>query len=385
LPYQATQNPPETPKNAYHLIKSELVYFIMDQRESTTAVPTDEQLQLEACRIVFGSEVLSTSPLSSTPSWLRDLIMSDDSLALEAQLGRIRSQAENGIHRLQINGKDNIFEECPLETQLHEYVKARRFLGLTATDDELQLEACNILGRTEESSSTPSDDVANFLVRLIYGSTGWLAPFRQRAHLPRSEDMADVNTRSKDPTTIDSTIHNYCRLEAELAEYVKTQRSLGIEPSDADLQKQARIIIYEFDDGWNQTAADNIDWLNAFKQRHIVSSDSLAPSLAGTSTLTLESVAPQRWSFSQPMPDFVSPSAGLSASRPGYQGPSSSLSRGSRHFKVGAFFHDANCYKRLARELGRYVASTMSRNNPNRHVPSDEELQHQARWILYDE
>jgi hypothetical protein len=49
------------------------------------------------------------------------------------------------------------------------------------------------------------------------------------------------------------------------------------------------------------------------------------------------------------------------------------------------FLNDANCYRRLAKELKRWVAGTMSVNNPNRHVPSDEELQHQARWILYDE
>jgi hypothetical protein len=49
------------------------------------------------------------------------------------------------------------------------------------------------------------------------------------------------------------------------------------------------------------------------------------------------------------------------------------------------FFNDANCYRRLARELGRYAAATMSPNNPNYHVPTDQELQHQARWILYDE
>ena len=136
-----------------------------------------------------------------------------------------------------------------METELHEFVKARRLLGLTAMDSELQVEACNIIGRMEESSNHPSDEVANLLLRLIYGSTTWLAGFRQRAVLPRSEDVGDEANRSKDKTKIDSTIHNYSRLESELAEYVRNQRSMGNEPSDADLQKQARLIIYEFDDG----------------------------------------------------------------------------------------------------------------------------------------
>ncbi|KAJ0300803.1 hypothetical protein Brms1b_012685 [Colletotrichum noveboracense] len=27
----------------------------------------------------------------------------------------------------------------------------------------------------------------------------------------------------------------------------------------------------------------------------------------------------------------------------------------------------------------------MSPNNPNSHIPTDEEIRHQARWVLYDD
>lgn len=37
-------------------------------------------------------------------------------------------------------------------------------------------------------------------------------------------------------------------------------------PSDAELQHQARIIIYDDDDPWNQTSADNAEWLIRFKR-----------------------------------------------------------------------------------------------------------------------
>ncbi|KAG5813946.1 hypothetical protein H9Q71_003487 [Fusarium xylarioides] len=48
--------------------------------------------------------------------------------------------------------------------------------------------------------------------------------------------------------------------------------------------------------------------------------------------------------------------------------------------QAGAFFlTDANCYRRLFRELTTFVKSIMSPNNPNYHVPTDAELQHQAR------
>ncbi|KAK3940670.1 hypothetical protein QBC46DRAFT_341340 [Diplogelasinospora grovesii] len=405
-PFEATQGSPESARNAYELIKGELMFYIHNEHEDKGRMPTDEQLQLEACRIIFGSEVLSKQmiPSNNTPSWLRDLILcSSEQVAQQARLAPIRSQLDSGQAQLKINGKDNIFEDDPMEVELHEYVKARRLLGLTAMDSELQVEACNIIGRMEESSNHPSDEVANFLLRLIYSSTKWLADFRQRAVLPRSEDLADEAKRSKDPNTIDSTIHNYSRLESELAEYVRNQRSMGIEPSDAALQKQARIIIYEFDDGWNQTAADNIDWLNAFKQRH-VSTDPTAAAMAITSPLTISSVTKSNnnnnYLSRSLLPLFLPSTSGNIGSQSGLcsrLGSMSSVGEGSgggggsrttspSAVKIGVhFLNDANCYRRLARELGRYVASVMSPNNPNCHVPSDEELQHQARWILYDD
>jgi hypothetical protein len=347
--------------------------------DKTGELPTDEMLQLEGCRIIFASEILSLRGISSTDSWLRDLIMSSDDLSLKARVGPLRGPAENRLAKLKINGKDNLFEDCALEKQLSEFVKTKRLLGLTAMDDELQEEACIIVGRIEEVSTTPSDIIANWLVRMIITSTKWLANFRQRAHLPRSEEIADEHERSTDPTTIDSTIYNYSRLERELAVYTESQRVLGLEPSDNDLQRQARIIIYEFDDGWNQTAADNIDWLNAFKQRHL-------PSLASQSS-TSSSLSSTGFDKCPRVPSMasVAPLAGTTLQVARHSNPARNSTE-PRILKTAPFFlNDANCYRRLERELSRYVTLTMSPNNPNQHVPTDDELRHQARWILYDE
>ncbi len=408
LPFVATSQAPGTPRNAYDLLKSELVYFVQTQRDAGKN-PTDEELQLEACRIVFGSEVLSKNDLSSTPSWMRDLVMSSSTIAFHAQLSPIRTHADSRMSVLKINGKDNIFEDCTLEIQLRDFVRARRLLGVTAMDEELQVEACKIIGRIEESSAEPSDDVANFLVRLILASRSWLSDFRQRAHLARSEDLADEKQRSKDPSTIDSTVHSYSRLESELAEYVRSQMSQGIVPDDADLQKQARIIIYEFDDGWNQTAADNLEWLTAFKNRHMrKSSSSPLPVLVpGSSPLTggsIQQTASASATIAAPdvgagalLDNLFSSTIGsgktldnvpnLFSSTTGLGKTLDSVSNlRSKNVRTSPFFlNDTNCYRRLARELTRYVQSAVSPNNPNCHVPSDEEIQHQARWILYDE
>lgn len=372
MPYVANHSPPESPRNAYELIKLELANYVVNYEEQQGRVPTDDELMVEGCRIIFASELLSLQGIATLPSWLRDIIMSSDSLAQKARFGPLRGAAENRLASLKINGKDNLFEECPMEVQLQEFVRAKKMLGLTPMDDELQEEACRIVGRVEEVSTHPSDFIANWLLRLIVSSPHWLEAFRRRAHLPRSEDVKDQVCRSTDPTLIDSTIHSYSRLEGELGDYLKAQRILGLEPTDEDLQREARLIIYEFDDGWNQTAADNVNWLASFKKRHSMAgpptTSESSPSfslLAGTQSATTETPLTKVTTKS---PDDM-----------GDLGPSSSL-------RPGPFFlNDANCYRRLAKELGRWVATTMSPNNPSSHVPTDAELQYQARWILYDE
>lgn len=372
MPYIAQQAPPESPRNAYGLIKLELAFFSSNHWDQHDQPPTDDDMTLEGCRIIFASELLSLQGIATQASWLRDIIMDSDKLTQKARFGPLRGAAENRLHILKINGKDNLFEQCPMEFQLHQFVKAKKLLGLTPMDSELQEEACRIVGRIEESCTHPSEIVANWLLRRIKCSTSWLAPFRQRESLPRSEDVKNVTIRSKDLTSIDSTIHSYSRLECELGDYLTQQRMIGKEPSDEDLQRQSRIIIYEFDDGWNQTAADNIDWLAAFRRRHPASGGQ-SSSVSGTSPAASSKLGPQSTvaTTATPAQIVASPDHALyclPTSRP-----------------IPFFLNDANCYRRLARELKRWVASVMSPNNPNRHNPTDEEIRYQARWILYDE
>lgn len=375
LPFAAGRVSPESPRNAYELIKLELAFFAANyqQQHPNDQAPSDEEMMIEACRIIFASETLSLQGIATQVSWLRDIIMADENLALKARFGPLRSTTENRLASLKINGKDNLFEECPMEQQLHEFVRAKRLLGLTAMDNELQEEACKIVGRVEEVSTNPSESVANWLVRLATFSTKWLAPFRQRASLPRTDDIKHAIIRSTDPTLIDSTIHSYSRLERELADFLRAQRSMGVEPSDEDLQRQARIIIYEFDDGWNQTAADSVFWLAGFRNRHPPSETS--PAASGISS-----------NFS-----YLRPNGSTTASTV----PSVAGVPIASHANTGQGYHElmgqrimlnqSNCYWGLEKELGRFVKSMMSPNNPNQHIPTDAELQHQSRWILHNE
>lgn len=372
----ADQSPPESPRSAYELIKLELAYFGANYWEQHQRAPTDQEMQLEGCRVIFASELLSLQGVATQNSWLRDLIMSSTAIAQRARFGPLRGAAESRLASLKINGKDNLFEECPMETQLQGFVKAKQLLGLTAMDDELREEACKIVGRVEEVCTHPSEPVANWLLRLIGASTDWLADFRRRAHLPRTEDVQDRAIRSTDPRSIDSTIHSYSRLERELTDFLRLRRSVGVEPTDEDLQRRARVIIYEFDDGWNQTAADNLHWLEAFRQRHPPEQASVGSSM----------ICPEQ-SAMQPSTATPEHARALPPVPYGHDDFSDLLKPGNNNNAkpMTSFLNDANCYLRLNKEMRRWVKSTMSPNYPNRHVPTDEELQYQARLIIYNE
>ncbi|KAI1170563.1 hypothetical protein F4777DRAFT_108860 [Nemania sp. FL0916] len=371
LPFEASQPSPGSPTNAYELLKLELQWWITGQKEDFGITPSDLEIQQEACRIVFGAEVALKGTGMSSSSWLCDLIMSSEEAKRHAAF-QPRPHGSNCLSSLRINGKSDIFENCEFEKELQDYVHAKLLLGLTAMDHELQDEACRILGRMEERSSSPAEGLANWFVRMINSSSSWLESFRQRAHLPRSEDVGDAYKRSTDPKTIDSTIHNYSRLEAELGEYLQVQRSLGNEPTDTDLQHQARIIVYEVDDEWNQTAADDKEWLGHFRERHPAKSSRPSPA-SGTS--------PPGGKHSDPLRTTAVPQKSPKSNSGHSPGGSSTSS-----LKPGArFLNDANCYRRLAKDLGRFATAAMSSNNPNPHVPTDEELKHQARWIIYDD
>ncbi|CAN8103056.1 unnamed protein product [Discula destructiva] len=357
LPFQASQTNSESPRNAYELIKLELAYWLQDRMDEAGGKVSDDDQVLEACRIIYASEVLSQNE-HPPPSWLRALFMSSSSedISRRARMGPIRSQAESCLRHLRVNGKDNIFEDCPLEQQLDDFVKARTILGLTATNEELRVEACKIIARMEESSIIPSEHIANLFLRLICKDTSWLSGFRQRVGLDPTDDSA-APLPGKGP--IDSSIHGYSQLDPELADFAKNYKATtGTYPSDEELRKHASCVVHQCQDDWKHTAANNAIWLNAFKERHFEKEsqidstdlmqnqeDAIVPGVSSASTIVVQ-------------PSFA---------------------------KHSHFFLNASCYRRLAWDLERFVAAAMSPNNPNRHVPTDEELKHQARCILYDD
>ncbi|KAI8657063.1 Homeobox domain-containing protein [Fusarium sp. Ph1] len=315
FPFRGSGTAANSPRTAYELLSLELVHFMENHYEEAGVLPRNDDVQLEACRIVFASEVLSSmeEPEANPPSsWLRDIITSNPSLSQQALFGPIRSRRENKLSSLEIKGKKNLFEECPLEAELRKFVETKQLLGqMTIENYELQHEACRVVKTIETVASKQSYDlVANWLVKIILESSHWLQGFRQRMHLPPAESpesssqplvlSADGLLRESNECILtvgndeggasafmsesrasqpfwtetspymlnDSNFHE--RLGRELRRWVSSTMSPRNPqchiPTDEELRHQARWIAYGDNDPWNQTHADNPEWLERFKQ-----------------------------------------------------------------------------------------------------------------------
>ena len=288
-------------------------------------MPNSDIMQLEACRVIIAAETMmspETSPKTTAPSWLRDLLTANENIMQQARFGRIRGKGESALSACRLDCKESLFEGCPLESQLQGLVQYQWTTNQrTLSDVELQEAACDIIlhiGR--ESVFIQTNMVTEWLLSLVRSSTEWLVNFRKRA-LEGAQD---------------------------------TDSNLPPNPQTAEEKgKQNELNLF------------NLPSLSL--QRMMIGS--LTPA-DGTS-----SPASPTW---DPMTYF--PQSGAPRARSGdfdHRPPWVKTSL--------AYFNDSNFYKWLARELGRWVVATMSPNNPNCHTPSDEELRHQARCILYNE
>ena len=96
-------------------------------------------------------------------------------------------------------------------------------------------------------------------------------PFVAKATTPSSAETNLTFDTSAPSTLGDSNC--WRRLEQALSAYIVQQKTLGHNPTDKELQDQGRLIVYDDDDPWNQTAADNQLWLSTLKFQHGIGED----------------------------------------------------------------------------------------------------------------
>ncbi|KAF3802722.1 hypothetical protein GCG54_00013956 [Colletotrichum gloeosporioides] len=228
-------------------------------------------------------------------------------------------------------------------------------------DNDLQAEACRIVTRMEEGLTVGSPDfVANWLTKLITTSTTWLYGFKKRTRLlsnteqklPAGADPSKLTDAFLGPLGL-SIAH------ASRASFPMNENgTLGLQTDTHDEglfsrpKSRSDAFIFEMDD---------------IQYPHMLEKGNLEKGTA--SELQLADASSRQY---QKLPETAHEAAG-SLRRPGW-------------LKSGAFvLNDCNSHRWLAMELKRWAASTMSSNNPTHHVPSDEEIRHQARFLLFDD
>ncbi|KAM0237927.1 hypothetical protein ACHAP5_008826 [Fusarium lateritium] len=316
LPFTTQQGAPFSSTSAFELLQLELDYFYSNYVDINHYTPPDETLHLETCCIIFGAEMSYQNTLPTASSWLRDLLMGTDTVTTKARMTPMKSAARSRFTELRIHSKKDIFEDCKLEASLRQYVDMLKLLNMEIGDDELQREACSIINHMPNASPM----FANLLIKLLYDSTRWLGPFRARTGLHFRDDslfpdvaqdsvlsgvtqmlsltentnehaahqtfLAGRDTGSSPspsqhgleqitPTKRQKVVslndsNMYRGLTRDLTRYVARTISplnpTSHVPTDEELQYQARWIMYDSHDVWNQTPADNLDWLAEFKR-----------------------------------------------------------------------------------------------------------------------
>ncbi|KAL7916845.1 hypothetical protein GGI35DRAFT_50015 [Trichoderma velutinum] len=377
FPFEASDVSPESPRTAYELLVVELSCFVETYQYKTGQLPIHDAMHIEACRIIFASEMLSLE-VDPEPSWLRDLVLSNEIIATQAQFLPIRTPSEGRLRTLEIRGKKSLFEECPLETQLYNFALTEAMVNQAVISDEtLQAEARKILTQMQQALKLSlSDSVFMWFMTLLQSSPkNWLNPFRQRSCLPITQSGS---------TSVSPTLAGHW--------------TLGMTSS--------AIFSYPYIDSHDFTALRKSSEEATQSARHRAKSSLGESHLAGLKH-TPADVGASILSSSQPfIPTMtismgevsVSHEPGKIPSAIGSSGPEASSTTflkkhvgvGSQKppdgLQVGAYMlHDPNFLKWLGRELGRWVTSIMSPNNPNSHIPSDAEIQHHARFLVYDD
>jgi hypothetical protein len=322
---RASDPPWGSPPNGYELLKIETEFFIQNAIDMQGKLPSNDAIQLEACRIIFAADAtldaeLNPASMVQGDSWLRDLIMSSTDLTQKARFGPLRTAKDSRHSSLTINGKDHLFEQCPLEAQLRTFVLEQQMLGIAVNDNHLQTQMCEIIRQMERDSTTPSDMFANWIVKGIYSGTTWLDGFKIRAGVP----SLISNTAQGAQAALNQWTHNASQSLASLEHAQDPPDALQQLPS-FDTESLMRQLGYP--GGYMTTSA-----------------------------------------------------AGGEDTIPYVRSTMFDIHGHPKHLLPD----DTNFFRIFESDLRRWVSATMSPRNPNCHVPSDEELQHQARWIVYN-
>ncbi|KAL9489416.1 hypothetical protein ACSS6W_001693 [Trichoderma asperelloides] len=199
-----------------------------------------------------------------------------------------------------------------------------------------------------------------------------------------------------DPPTVQ---HGQIHLDASQSEvhsWIQLPNVTGTATSDSFKQQQVPFIAHTPDKFWNQDPVNHQSSLEMLSDPNnsLLSKELTQQSPFGTDNLSfiqalnsgeIGSLDPSQvlhWNLT----GNDAPQLGAYPENSACLTPQGQPTSGADSIRPSRYFiTDANCYRRLEKELTRFVLSSLSPNNPGQHIPTDEELQNQARWIIYDD
>ncbi|OGE49988.1 hypothetical protein PENARI_c019G07435 [Penicillium arizonense] len=135
--------------------------------------------------------------------------------------------------------------------------------------------------------------VTNALPPYLIGSESLsLVPFSAtdsncRDHFQQISSNAGMGQKVDDPQPHQSLPESFSSqselssftqiLTMHLSRYAQAQMKQGVIPTDDMFQQESRRLLYNCEDSWNQTAADNDQWLSAFRRLHCQPGDLPVP------------------------------------------------------------------------------------------------------------
>lgn len=268
-------------------------------------------------------------------------------------------------------------------------------IGSPPTDTEIQLEACRIIRSADILSTDPATTAFSWLRDLVMSCKKITRDAMFQSVRGQEENrMSTLRINGKD------NIFQDCGFESELRQFTLALPLSGQEVANWELQVEADRILRRAQQK-STSHKDNVlrwllrlvynstEWLVDFRKRTFEAAEdgSQVNESMPQVGAQADEIMPQV--VDAPVATTVDPqSLEQLAGRAGMEATNAinALAKAEAASRLGFYdLNDANGYRRLARGLARFVASSMSDCNPNKHVPSDEEIQQQARWLEYGE
>jgi hypothetical protein len=306
-------------------------------RTDAGIMPSDEDLKAETLRMKSGSNPAAEVPNAERSPWFRGNALTSDDSGWPTQIGHdavsVPSECTSSVASFS-KDQASFDVQTYLEVNLMNFLKDQATMGIVPTDSQLQEEGCHIISNLHSPRLTTSEAALSYYHHLITSSTEWVTKFRVRA---------GVHT-SRTPLSNGSWNQTLAAHSEWPTNMKASQGSTGVGMNNIPAISPGQSVpLSQVDGDWdmNTFAFDNSS-LDATTQQVSLSSTIFNPNIMATASTT-PNEAPK------------------------------------------SFLNDASCYKRLEQELDRYVKSCLSPHNPNAHKPDDAELQHQARWIIYND